>query len=110
MATYKIAMIGDASTVAGFGAGGVVGFAQDLDDQEQTLSVISKLVHSGEYAIIFITEGLAEPLFDAIERIETQTVPAIIIVPDQSGTRGIGYERIRHAVERAIGIDMLGAS
>lgn len=108
--SYKIAMIGDASTVAGFAAGGVQGFPQDPDDPAQTLSVLTELARSGEYAIIFITEQLAEPLFEAIERIETGAVPAIIIVPDQSGTRGIGYERIRHAVERAIGIDLLGAS
>lgn len=107
---YKIAMIGDTSTVAGFAAGGVVGFAQDSIEPTQTLTVLTELVRSGEYAIIFITEQLAEPLFDAIESIDTGTVPAIIIVPDQSGTRGIGYERIRHAVERAIGIDLLGAS
>ncbi len=110
MDSYKIAMIGDASTVAGFAAGGVIGFAQDVEDPAETMNVLNELVHSAEYAIIFITEQLAEPLFDAIERIETGAVPAIIIVPDQSGTRGIGYERIRHAVERAIGIDLLGAS
>ena len=109
-ATYKIAMIGDSATVAGFAAGGVQGFAQDTDDAARTLSVLTELANSGEYAIIFITEPLAEPLFDAIERLSTGAVPAIIIVPDQSGTRGIGYERIRHAVERAIGIDLLGAS
>lgn len=109
MATYKIAMIGDESTVAGFAAGGVQGYAQAADDPAQTLTLLTDLVRSGEYAIIFITEPLAEPLFDAIERIETGAMPAIIIVPDQSGTRGIGYERIRKAVERAIGIDLLGA-
>jgi V/A-type H+-transporting ATPase subunit F len=108
--TFKIAMIGDASTVAGFAAGGVEGFAQDPDDPVQALGVLNDLVRSGQYAIVFITEQLAEPLFESIERIETGAVPAIIIVPDQSGTRGIGYERIRHAVERAIGIDLLGAS
>lgn len=107
---YKIAMIGDAATVAGFAAGGVQGFAQDADDPARTLSVLTELAQSGEYAIIFITEPLAEPLFDALERLRTGAVPAIIIVPDQSGTRGIGYQRIRHAVERAIGIDLLGAS
>jgi hypothetical protein len=35
-------------------------------------------------------------------------VPAIIVVPDQGGARGIGFEKIRSAVEKALGLDLLG--
>ena len=84
--SYKIAMIGDASTVAGFAAGGVQGFPQDPDDPAQTLSVLTELARSGEYAIIFITEQLAEPLFEGaaeILRIEQQRRGAeAIVTPD----------------------------
>lgn len=105
-ATYYIAMIGDSSTVRGFAAGGV--HAYPAATSEQALTTLRELLAGGSYAIIFITEALAEPILDTISRLRTGTVPAVIIVPDQAGARGIGFEKIRLAVERAIGIDLLG--
>ena len=104
--TFYIAMIGDSSTVRGFAAGGV--HAYPAANSEQALTTLRELLAGGRYAIIFITEALAEPILDTISRLRTGTVPAVIIVPDQSGARGIGFEKIRLAVERAIGIDLLG--
>lgn len=106
MSAYKIAMIGDSSTVNGFSAGGVVGFP--AYKSEEALNILKELSASRKYAIIFITETLAENILDEISEIPTGSVPAIIIVPDQSGSKGIGYKKIKSAVEKAIGIDLLG--
>lgn len=105
-ATYHIAMIGDSSTVRGFAAGGV--HAYPAAASEQALATLRELVAGGKYAIIFITEALAEPILDTISRLRTGAIPAVIVVPDQSGARGLGFEKTRLAVERAIGIDLLG--
>ncbi len=106
MSAYKIAMIGDSSTVNGFSAGGVEGFP--AYKSEEALKKLKELSLSKKYAIIFITEILAESILKEISEIPTGSVPAIIIVPDQSGSRGIGYKKIKSAVEKAIGIDLLG--
>ena len=106
MSTYRIAMIGDRSTVSGFAAGGVTGFA--TQSSADALAKLKEFASSKEYAIIFVTETLAEPVVKEIARIETGSIPAIIIIPDQSGARGIGFEKIRLSVERALGIDLLG--
>jgi len=106
MSAYKIAMIGDSSTVNGFSAGGVVGFP--AYQSGEALSILKELSASRKYAIIFITESLAENILDEISDIPTGSVPAIIIIPDQSGSKGIGYKKIKGAVEKAIGIDLLG--
>ena len=106
MPSYKIAMIGDGSTVSGFAAGGVVGFP--AYQSAEALALLQELAHSGEYAIIFVTEGLAESILPDIARIPTGAVPAIIVVPDQGGARGIGFRKIQTAVEKALGIDLLG--
>ncbi|MCD6122316.1 MAG: hypothetical protein J7K04_10815 [Spirochaetales bacterium] len=106
MSAYKIAMIGDSSTVNGFSAGGFVGFP--AYKSEEALSLIKELNSSRKYAIIFITETLAENILNEISEIPTGSVPAIIIIPDQSGSKGIGYMKIKGAVEKAIGIDLLG--
>ena len=105
--TYRIAMIGDSSTVRGFSAGGIDPYP--AEDSVQASRCLEELVEQQEHAIIFITETLAESIIDNITRIKSGPVPAVIIIPDQSTTKGIGYEKIRFAVERAIGIDLLGA-
>lgn len=105
-ATFNIAMIGDSSTVRGFAAGGVHPYP--AAESEQALATLRELVAGGKYAIIFITEALAEPVLDTISRLRTGAIPAVIVVPDQSGARGLGFEKTRLAVERAIGIDLLG--
>ncbi len=105
-ATFNIAMIGDSSTVRGFAAGGVHPYPAAAS--EQALATLRELVAGGKYAIIFITEALAEPILDTISRLRTGAIPAVIVVPDQSGARGLGFEKTRLAVERAIGIDLLG--
>ena len=99
-------MIGDRSTVSGFAAGGVVGYA--IAESREALDLLRELVKSKEYAIIYITERLAESILSEISAIETGAVPAIIIIPDQSGTREIGFKRIRLSIEKALGIDVLG--
>jgi V/A-type H+-transporting ATPase subunit F len=106
MPSYKIAMIGDSSTVSGFAAAGVEGFAAYRS--EEALAKIRELAPTGEYAIIFVTETLAEPILAEMARIPTKAVPALIVIPDQGGARGIGFQRIRAAVEKALGIDLLG--
>lgn len=104
--TYRIAMIGDSSTVRGFSAGGIDPYP--AVDSTQALQTLQELVDRNEYAIVFITETLAESILDNITRMKSGPVPAVIIMPDQSKSMGIGYEKIRLAVERAIGIDLLG--
>jgi V/A-type H+/Na+-transporting ATPase subunit F len=99
-------MIGDGSTVSGFAAAGVEGFP--AYDSAEALATLRRLAQAGEYAIIFVTEGLAEPVLADIARIPTGSVPAIIVVPDQGGARGIGFRKISSAVEKALGIDLLG--
>ena len=108
MSAYQLAMIGDASTVRGFAAGGVRAFP--ADSSAEALVRIRELAGGDEFAVIYVTEALAEPIIDEIGALETGAVPAVIVVPDQSGAKGIGYERVRAAVERAIGIDLLGMS
>ena len=105
--TYRIAMIGDSSTVRGFSAGGIDPYS--AEDSIQALRFLEQLVDEQKHAIIFITETLAESIIDNITSVKSGTIPSVIIIPDQSKSKGVGYEKIRFAVERAIGIDLLGA-
>ena len=64
---------------------------------------------SGEYAIIFIVENLAEHLAGEIEaaKYHELTLPAIISLPGQSRNTGYGLNAIKNAVRRAVGADII---
>jgi V/A-type H+-transporting ATPase subunit F len=106
MASYRIAMIGDDASAGGFAAGGVAPFPASTSSE--ALEKLRRLVASGEYAIVFITEGLAGPILADIAALPLSAVPAVVVVPDQGGSQGIGFRKIQVAVEKALGLDLLG--
>lgn len=98
------AVIGAKSSVFGFIAVGFkVFFADDAASCEKLLS---ELVASGEYAVIYITETLAAQVSEKLEEYSSLPLPAIIPLPDRSGN-GFGINNIKKSVERAIGSDIL---
>lgn len=102
---YKVAVLGDRDSVLGFMALGFSVFeATEASSAEDTLHRIAK---SGEYAVIFVTERLAQLLAEEIDRYKEQPLPAIISIPGREGSTGYGMNSIRSAVERAVGADIL---
>ena len=60
-----------------------------------------------EYAVIYITEQLAEQLSAEISRYSETLIPAIIQIPGISGNTGAGIENVKKSVETAVGSDSL---
>lgn len=100
---YKIGVIGDKQSVQGFRA-------LDIDVYPAvTEKNIRRLIHSmakDNYAIIFITEQAASLVEETIEAYNTSPFPAIIPIPGNRGTLGIGQETIRKNVEKAVGTNI----
>ena len=102
---YKIGIIGDRDSVLGFMALGFsVHEAQGSGDAAEKLH---RLVKSGEYGVIFITEDLAMAIEEDIARYKDMPLPAITVVPGGNGSTGYGMANIKSAVERAVGADIL---
>jgi len=100
---YKIGVIGDKQSVQGFAALSIDVYPA-TDERE-----IRHLIHAlakDDYAIVFITEAAAALAAEAIERYKTQPFPAIIPVPSNRGTLGIGMDTIKKNVEKAVGTDL----
>ena len=104
MSTTKIAVIGDRDSVIGFKALGL-----DVFPVEQPSAAKESLrrLAAGDYAIIYITEQLAEQIFDEVDRYKNQVSPAIILIPGKTGSLGIGQRALHQSVERAVGSDIL---
>lgn len=100
---HKIAVIGDYDSIYGFSALGMDTFPVSETEAHQ---MFKRLVN-GEYAIIYITEALAQILKEEIEKHREQTTPAIILIPGVQGNTGAGVQGIKDCVEQAIGSDII---
>ena len=100
---YKIAVMGDRDSVLGFKALGLdVCFCENTDEARRTLHRLA----GDNYAIIYITEQLAQYLTADIARYKDAVMPAIILIPGKSGSLGLGEAGLKAAVERAVGADI----
>jgi len=98
----RIGVVGDSDSIIGFKSLGIDVFPATGDDTGKT---IFKLAEEG-YAIIFVTEEAAGKASETIERYKTQPYPAIIPIPGNKGSLGLGMKGIRENVEKAIGTDI----
>lgn len=97
---YKIAVIGDRESVYGFSSIGMETYPVYSEDEgREKLKSLAKQ----EYAVIFITEALAEKTQDLIDKYSKETVPAIILIPGVSGNTGKGMSSVLKSIERAVG-------
>ena len=100
---YRVACIGDKDSIYGFAALGLdVFFTDDSEDAEATFK---KLTQS-DYAVIYITEKLAEELSEEVAKFAYKPSPAIIQIPGVSGNTGKGMQNVKKSVEKAVGSDI----
>ena len=117
---YKIGIIGDRGTVAGFMALGYSVFeAESAHEAEIILKRLAGLSgnaedgqtdkNKDEYAIIFITQNYAAELSAEIKKLSAAKLPSITVLPDISadGKLSYGMQKIKEHVEKAVGADIL---
>jgi V/A-type H+/Na+-transporting ATPase subunit F len=101
---YKIAVMGRKESILGFKAVGIDTYA--IKEKSDAAVTLDKLARN-DYAVIFITEQVAKDLISDIEVYDEKQVPAIIPIPGNWGSLGIGMKNIKKCVERAVGADIL---
>lgn len=101
---YKIAVLGDRDSIYGFAALGLD--IHPAENREDGARLLKKLA-GGEYAVIYITEAMAQELETEIDAYRTQQWPAIIPIPGVSGNTGMGIRAVKKSVEQAVGSDII---
>ena len=97
-------VIGDESTVAGFGLAGVVGEAVETTDEAR--EALKKAFASSDIGIVIITEKIAAGLRAEMEDyVFGRSFPLIIEIPDRTGPMP-GRVSIRQIVRSAVGINV----
>ncbi|MBQ8320606.1 MAG: V-type ATP synthase subunit F [Clostridia bacterium] len=99
----KMAIVGDGDSIMVFKAAGVSTFA--AEDEKKAREILRKIAK--EYKIVFLTENLARPLGEFLKRFDEEPYPVIVSVPAAGGSEGYGYDVLKNAMERALGVDIL---
>ena len=100
----KIGVIGDRDSVLLFKAVGLDVFFED--DGAHANRTLHRLAREG-YAAVFVTEKLFPACAETIAEFQGQPYPAIVPIPDNQGSRGLGEKMLRQNVEKAVGMDIL---
>ena len=104
MASYRIAVLGDRESVLGFKALGLDVFpAESVEEAKSTLHRLAK----ENYAVVYLTEQLAQYMNDELARYKDELTPAVILIPGKEGALGISMANVKKSVERAVGADIL---
>ncbi|MDO5047073.1 MAG: V-type ATP synthase subunit F [Anaerococcus sp.] len=101
---YEVAVIGDKDSILAFKALGVkVYTAIDGEDAKKIIEDLAKK----QVGIIFITEAFAKEIPSTIDKYREEMTPAIILIPSNKGSMGIGLADINKSVEKAVGANIL---
>ena len=102
--SHKIAVVGDKDSVLAFKMIGFeVFFASDANEARRVVDNLAR----EEYGIIFLTEQLGAQISETLERYDELVTPAVILIPNHTGTNNFGKERFAGNVERAVGIKIM---
>ena len=99
--------MGDTDSIYGFAALGL-----DTYPVTDPVAASKKLreLAEGDYAVIYITEALADKLTAEIDHYREMMLPAIILIPGVSGNTGKGIQAVKKSVEQAVGSDIIFGS
>ncbi|NLO34876.1 MAG: V-type ATP synthase subunit F [Clostridiaceae bacterium] len=102
---YQVGVIGDRDSVMGYRALGMAVF--EAVDPQDAAAAVDELVKA-HYAVIFLTEALAEAIAPHLQQYRDRRLPSIIPIPSIQGSTGFGMRQISESVRRAVGIDLFG--
>lgn len=103
MTSHRIAVVGDATSVAGFRALGFAVFAVEHpgDAREHWAELAS-----GRYGAVFVTEPVYEAIADLVAETADAPVPAVTVIPAAGSPGGVGEAKLERAIERALGTSL----
>lgn len=101
---HKIGVIGDKYSVMPFK---LFGFDVRYGMSDRQIRDSIEQMAAEDYGVIFITEEASEQATETINRYKSKIQPAIILIPSNKGSKGIGKKAIQENVEKAIGQNIL---
>lgn len=103
MSGYKIAVIGDETSVSGFRP---LGFAVYPVGREGEARELWPEVVSAGYGVVFVTEPVYRELESLVAELSDRPLPAVTVIPSAGSAGGVGEKKLDRAIERALGTSM----
>lgn len=103
---YQVGVIGDRDSVIGFKALGMT--VVETDAAAEAARHIRSMADN-DYAVIYLTETLAEENAELLRELRERRIPAIIPIPSLKGTTGLGMRQVSESVRKAVGIDIFNS-
>lgn len=101
----EIAVLGDLGSVIGFRG---LGFTVEAVESETDVrGKLNQLIAENRYAVIFMTEPVAEACESILLEWRDSYLPALIPIPSAAGKTGFGMINVETAVRKAVGFDVL---
>jgi len=101
-----IAIVGDATSVAGFRPLGFAVFP--VERPEEARELWPEIVGGErEYSVVFVTEPVYAELEDLIAETAELPFPAVTVIPGVGSAGGVGEEKLTRAIERALGTKLM---
>jgi vacuolar-type H+-ATPase subunit F/Vma7 len=102
----KAIAVGEKHLILGFKA---VGFEiVPLEDSSKLMQELVNLSTDPEIGLVLVTESIAGENPKAIEEFRQRCSAVLTIIPTHEGSKHISFQEMRKAVERSVGIDILG--
>jgi len=73
---------------------------------DEALAAVREFKDKGRYSIIFIDEGLAAEVLADIEKLNADTLPAIVLLPNPAKPQNLTQETMNNLVIQAVGSDI----
>ncbi|MDI6689831.1 MAG: V-type ATP synthase subunit F [Actinomycetota bacterium] len=100
----KVAIIGDKTSVLGFTALGLD--AYPVVDMKEARDIWLR-IKDRDYGVLFVTEPVYLEIKDLLAEVAEELKPAVVVIPPTTGGVGLGLQRLRRIVEKAVGVDIL---
>ena len=104
--SYKVAVVGDDETVAGFALAGVPETYVHVK-KEETLAKLDELFASGEVGVVFVTYRVAEALEPEFKRKmrAKKLLPVVLRIPDKTGWVP-RVDELQEIIRRTVGAEI----
>lgn len=99
----RVAIIGDATTVAGFRP---LGFAVMPVERPSDARALWPRVLTDEFSVVFVTEEVFSAVEDLAAELADRALPALTVIPGVGGQGGMAEAKLSRAIERALGTKM----
>jgi len=102
----KIAIVADVDTVNCFKLGGLE-HVYTVENAEEAEERISELLETPDFALIIMTDHIANRIRATINEVtEEQEYPLIISIPSVSGASPLALDSINELIKRKTGIEL----